>query len=273
MDCSFRIESPPPHPYLAAGGVMIRPARAAALTLLLAPAAPALAGDAFVSAPEPASAPRPPISRTILFPILLQAPVFGADVTLPSVDLPGGGTIRPAGSTTSSLNAAAFAGFRMDRENWLLEINGLYAGLSSERTLPRVTVDTNFKGGTATFGWRVYKDFLLMAGVRRMGLRVTATVEDFDSIRRTPGLWDPLVGVTWRGDVSRKWTLEAEFQGGGFGVGTDVDLAGTFTADWRFVDRFGLRLGYSVLHFKLSETKLGKTFETSQTLQGPAIGL
>jgi hypothetical protein len=216
-----------------------------------------------------------PISRTILFPVLVQAPLFGASVTLPKVSIPGGGggTELPTGTTDTSLNSAWFAGFRMDRERWMLETNGLYAGLSSERTLPRTTVDSRVIGGTATFGWRLGGDWLVTGAARRMGLKITATLEGFNPVTWRPGVWDPLLGLMWRHEAGRNWALEAEFQGGGFGVGSDVDLSGSFNADWRFAEHFGIRLGYSVLHFKVTDTVLTKEFDISQTMQGPSFGL
>jgi hypothetical protein len=45
-----------------------------------------------------------------------------------------------------------------------------------------------------------------------------------------------------------RWTFDAAFQGGGFGVGTDVDLHGDFYADRHVGDHFDRRLGYATLH-------------------------
>jgi hypothetical protein len=234
---------------------------------------PASAGLARERDEDDAGAAGRPISRNILFPILVQSPFFGADVTLPRVDLPGGGSFVPAGSTETSFNAAAFAGLRLDRENWLLEVTGLYAGLSSERQLPRITVESDVTSGTATFGWRVFGDFLLTGGIRRMAVNLKATVEDFEPVERKPGVWDPLVGLTWRRDAGPKWTLEVDVDGGGFGVGSDVDVSGALKADWRLSNRFGLRFGYSFLYFKVTDTRAGRTLEVSQTLHGPSLGL
>lgn len=231
-------------------------------------------GAAAQATPEPSPSPRPhSVSRTIVYPILAAVPLFGASVRLPPVDGPdGGGGEGPSGSTGSSFDGAALAGFRIDRDRWLFEISGLWAGLSAEREAPRVKVDSDVIYGTAVVGWRVYRDVLVTAGVRRMAVELGAEVEGFPRVERKPGVWDPLVGLTWRKPVGRSWLLEVAFQGGGFGVGADVDLGGHLLADWRFSDRFGLTLGYQVLHFKLSDTVAGKTLETTQTLHGPVLG-
>jgi hypothetical protein len=62
-------------------------------------------------------------------------------------------------------------------------------------------------------------------------------------------------------------------EGGGFGVGADLDLAGSMRADFRFPRHFGLTLGYSVLYLKLSDTKLNRTLEVKQTMHGPTFGI
>ncbi len=228
------------------------------------------AGAQPVTAPEPKPA-RHPVSRTIVYPVLATVPLFGASVRLPPIEGPGGGE-GPSGSTGSSFNGAALAGFRIDRDRWLFEVSGLWAGLSAEREAPRVKVESDVVYGNAVFGWRVYQDVLLTAGVRRMAVKLGAEVEGFPKAERKPGVWDPLVGVAWRKPVSRSFMVEAAFQGGGFGVGADVDLGGHLFADWRFSDRFGLALGYQILYFKLSDTVAGKTLETTQTLHGPVLG-
>ena len=62
-------------------------------------------------------------------------------------------------------------------------------------------------------------------------------------------------------------------EGGGFGAGADVDLAGSVRADVRLAGPVGLTLGYTVLYLKLSDTVAQRTFEIKQTIQGPVVGL
>ena len=74
------------------------------------------------------------------------------------------------------------------------------------------------------------------------------------------------------------WTLDGNFQGGGFGVGTDVDLSAEFHARWRVVKHVELRAGYSLLYFKLTvaDVSIGsfqRTLVAKQSLHGPEVGL
>ncbi len=62
-------------------------------------------------------------------------------------------------------------------------------------------------------------------------------------------------------------------EGGGFGVGADVDLAAGARADFKITRHVGLTFGYNVLYLKLSDTVRERTFEIKQTLHGPVAGL
>ena len=93
-----------------------------------------------------------------------------------------------------------------------------------------------------------------------------------------PCLWDPMIGVDWRGHVSDRWTIDANVQGGGFGVGTDVDLSGEVNASRRFGRHVDLRLGYEILHYKMTVANVHvgsyqRTLVSTQTLNGPSLGV
>ncbi|HTS59935.1 MAG TPA: hypothetical protein VMH03_20495 [Terriglobales bacterium] len=112
----------------------------------------------------------------------------------------------------------------------------------------------------------------MTGGFRYLGLPYNITFENFPTFLRRPSVTDPLVGLMWNRQVAKKWTLNLNLQGGGFGVGSDEDVSAVGKADWQFAKHFGLMFGYGVIHFQISDTKLGKTFKVSQTLNGPQFG-
>jgi hypothetical protein len=67
--------------------------------------------------------------------------------------------------------------------------------------------------------------------------------------------------------------LHVTGEGGGFGAGADVDLAGSARADLKITRHFGFTAGYSVLYLKLSDTLGQRTLEVKQTLHGPVVGV
>ena len=49
-----------------------------------------------------------------------------------------------------------------------------------------------------------------------------------------------------------KFEWHAAFDGGGFGVGADVDLGASFSVDWKPIPHFGLTAGYNLLYLKVA---------------------
>ena len=73
--------------------------------------------------------------------------------------------------------------------------------------------------------------------------------------------------------VGRTFEVHGIFEGGGFGVGADVDLGASLRADWKPIPHFGITAGYTLLYFKLTDTDAGRTFKVKQTLHGPVAGI
>jgi hypothetical protein len=214
-----------------------------------------------------------------LYPVYVWAPFLGAKATLPEFpnlpslpDVPG--EPHPGGNISSSLNGAAFFALRVEKSKWAAQATVLWAGLSAERTTdPRFKVKTDVIYGQAMGGREVLPDLWLEGGVRRLALNVGVTLLDYPEVSRKPGVWDPLFGVSYKHPFGKKWRVDLHADGGGFGVGSDVDYAFTGSLDWRFARHFGTSLGWGLLHVKISDTVAQRTLTLSQTLNGPILGL
>ena len=219
--------------------------------------------------------------KVTIYPIYGWLPVFGAHVNLP--DIPtvpgGGGATGPNGATVSgSFNGAGFAGFDIEKSRVVTHGAFLYASVSGDSTNPTAHLGMDIKFGEGFLGYKIIKDLSLEGGVRRMALKLTTSVGTRPEVVRNPGLWDPLIGMTWKHTMGRKWMLTAHFDGGGFGVGSDVTLGGSVRADWRFTKHFGVTMGLAALHFQVADTILDstrfeRTLKIRQTLYGPVVGL
>jgi hypothetical protein len=222
--------------------------------------------------------------RVTIYPILVQAPIFGASIDLPSV--PGDGGDGEAGdvsgTTDVTLDAAYMAGLKVEGDRWFAETQGTWAAISASRNAPRVVIDTDTVLFGARGGVRLFGGFSATAGVRHAAVSLDATLS-LPNLNTTihghtePGLWDPMLGVDWRARGNR-WDIEANFQGGGFGVGTDVDLAGAVIASRHFGRHVDLRIGYEALYYKftVADVNIGRfqrTLVSEQTLHGPSIGI
>ena len=98
--------------------------------------------SATAAAQDPSSQRKPAPFEVTIYPILVEAPIFGASIDLPALpSSPGGGGDEgsaQSGSTDISLNAAYMAGVVMRADRWFGELRGTWAALSASRTTPRV---------------------------------------------------------------------------------------------------------------------------------------
>jgi len=213
--------------------------------------------------------PDPNKLKIVVYPIEGIAPIFGASFRLPDTpSTPGGGS----GKTDTSLNGAALFGVTIQKSKWYGDFSFEYAGLSASRSNPHVGFDVDAKFASGLIGFDIWKHLYVTGGFRYLGLPYNIRLGNFGNFHRTPEVTDPLVGLMWNQQVSKKWTLNLNAQGGGFGVGCEEDISLIGKADWQFAKHFGLMFGYGGLHFEISDTKLGKTLKVNQTLSGPTFG-
>ena len=210
--------------------------------------------------------------KVTIYPILAWVPLgIGIDVTVPPVD--GGGGGDRAKIIDGRFDGAFFGGFSVSHRFWRIDAGGLWAAVGGDRPAnPLLKVDVDVVYANATGGVKVYKDLYVTAGVRRYALKYDITLGTRPSFQRKPGVWDPLIGVGWH-HVGDKLEVHTTFDGGGFGVGADVDIAASFRLDWKPISHFGLTGGYQVLYLKASDEVLSKTFAFTQTLHGPIAGI
>jgi hypothetical protein len=243
--------------------------------VLLVVVAVATAGAAGAQTQAPAGSGQSEGWKVTIYPILAWIPMgIGIDVDVPPADGAGGGAGAGGGGKIidGRFDGAFLGGFSVSRGIWRIDADGLWAAVGGDRPQnPKLTVDVDIIYAHATGGVRVYKDLSVTAGVRRYALKYDVMLADYPDFQRKPGLWDPLVGLRWD-HVGQKLEAHATFDGGGFGVGADVDVAGSFRLDWKPVTHFGLTGGYNILYFKASHTVRDRTFTFKQTLHGPIVG-
>jgi hypothetical protein len=223
-------------------------------------------GEALSPPPQTAGTPaeKPYGWHIAIYPALAWAPIFGTSVTLP-------GQPSPSGSTSSSLNGLFAAGARFEKGKWSADTMFMWAALSAQRQNPLVDVNLDLVLGDAMGGRTILPNLYVEGGVRSLALDIHATVGS-SSASRSPRYWDPLIGLTYRRELGRKWRILVHGDGGGFGVGSDVDISATARAEWQFARHFGIAMGYGGMHLSDSNTVDGKTLKISPTLHGPTFG-
>jgi hypothetical protein len=209
--------------------------------------------------------------RISIYPVLAWIPSgIDIDLSLPPSDVDGGF----AGEIVESRFDGAFlAGFSVDKAGWRLDFDGMWAAVGGDREQrPTFSVDADVIYFHVTGGRKIVKDLYATAGVRRFALKYVIDVDAVGVFERKPGVWDPIVGLAWH-TQRPKYEVHALFEGGGFGAGSDVELATSFRADWKPIPHFGITAGYQFLYFKIEDERRGRALQVKQTLQGPIVGI
>ena len=206
-----------------------------------------------------------------IYPVLAWIPSgIDIDLSLPPSEVDGGflGQI-----VESRFDGAYLGGFSAAKGGWRMDVDGVWAAVGGDRAqLPKFSVDADIIYFHVAGGRRIVKDLYATAGVRRIALKYVVNVDALGVFERKPGVWDPVVGLGWH-TQRRHYEVHAIFEGGGFGVGSDVELATSLRADWKPIPHFGITGGYQFLYFKVEDERRGRGFQVKQTLQGPMVGI
>lgn len=206
-----------------------------------------------------------------LYPLLGWIPLgIGAGIDVPPFDGGAGG----AGDVMDHrLDGALFGGVSISKANWRVDANLMWIAFGGDRVeAPAFSLDTDVVYGHGSFGVRIVPDLYASFGVRRLATRFDVKFANQPNFERTPGLWDPLLGLGYH-RLRRNLDVHAVFEGGGVGMGADVDLGGAVQLDFKPVRFFGISAGYNVLYLKISDDEHDTTFTVHQTLHGPVIGI
>lgn len=213
-----------------------------------------------------------------IYPILLWMPSYGLDLGLPPLPAVPGNPSLPAvdlsGKFDSNFGGAYAGGFDIRKAAWIVSMDGLWGQETiSGTTNAKATADLTAVYFHAAVGHRIYKDFYLTGGVRYISADIKLKLAGYPDFVRNPGVWDPLVGLAYRHSFGEKFKIKANFDGGGFGVGSDLDLGASVRADWIFSKHFGMNFGYGWVKTEITDTVASKTLTVKQTLSGPIVGI
>ena len=226
----------------------------------------------------PASAQQSDGWKFTVYPVLAWVPThIGIETNVNLPDNGGGGGAGGGGTAggkvvDTSFDGAFLAGFSATNRTVRIDFDGLWAAVGGDRPdRPEMSVDADVIYGRAVVGYALYKELFVTGGVRRMAVKYDIRIQGLDDFTRKPGLWDPIVGVNWHHEGAKvEW--HGVLEGGGFGVGADSDLGGSFRVDWKPIPHVGLTAGYSFLTFKLSKDFERRTLTAKQSLHGPIVG-
>jgi hypothetical protein len=212
--------------------------------------------------------------RTLIYPIHAWLPVFGADVRLPEVDNgDGSGVTIPQAQTSGNFNGAALAGFRLERRRLSVEGEFLWAGMSGNVTLPSFKLNLDTISGKLIGGVQIARALYVDGGVRRYAISMKASILDRPEVDWKPGIWEPVVGLTFRPEFRRTLRLFTQAEYGGIGDDSHKSSSVTALLEWRPMQHLTIGAGYGLMHLRADGTILTKPVHFSQTLNGPMLTL
>ena len=211
--------------------------------------------------------------RVAVYPVLGWVPL-GIDI---NVNVPPGDSAGPDGGggdiIEGRFDGAYLGGASAQKGRIRIDGDFVWAAVGGDRPeRPFLVVDTDLIYGHANVGFKVAPDLFITGGVRRIALSYDITINDFPRFSRTPGLWDPLIGLGWH-RIGEKLEWHGIIEGGGFGVGADVDVGAGLRFDWKPVRHFGITGGYYFMYLKGVDSVRAREFVYKQTLHGPTLGI
>jgi hypothetical protein len=210
--------------------------------------------------------------KVSVYPILGWLPL-GIDINVEvppgdGIDIGGGGDI-----IDGRFDGAFLGGLSVEKDRFRVDADIVWAAVGGDRLdLPRLAVDVDLIYGHGMAGFKVAQDLFITGGVRRLALDYAVKIGEQPTFERKPGLWDPLIGIGWH-RTGRRIDWHGTVEGGGFGVGADVDFGAGLRMDWKPLRVFGVTAGYNFLYFKATNTRNGRDFTFKQTLHGPTLGI
>ena len=212
--------------------------------------------------------------KVAVYPVLAWLPLgIEMNVDVPPIDGGGGGTGGGVDIVDGRFDGAFLGGVTAEKDRFRIDADFMWAAIGGDRPeRPLLTVDADLIYGHFTGGFKVAPEFFITGGVRRLAVDFDIRVNDQPNFNRKPGFWNPLIGVGWH-RVGEKLEWHGVVEGGGFGVGADVDFGAGLRLDWKPIAHFGLTGGYNFLYFKASNTVANREFTFKQSMHGPSLGI
>jgi hypothetical protein len=165
-----------------------------------------------------------------------------------------------------------FEGFKGD---WGFISDFSYVGISAEGELPPpdATITVDFKNFIvmASAAYRFDDRAFFYFGGRYYSVDPTITLPMGVTIDEKQGWVDPIVGIGWRPELSKRWTFASSVDVGGFGVASDFTFSAVAAFDYRLSRHAALFVGYRLLD--IDYTKESDQFAYDVKHSGPVGAL
>ena len=182
----------------------------------------------------------------------------------------------PFSKIWDNLHFGGMVHFDMKNDRWLLSSDLIYMNLQQS---------TDVAGGTATVtqtfveaagGYRVSREFTVLAGARLVDLggKLSFTGTNADRSGSQSKSWvDPFVGAQLNVALSERWWFDLHGDIGGFNVGSKLAWQAYADVGYRASDLVSVYLGYRALDMDYESGSGSTLFRYDVLTAGPQIGV
>jgi hypothetical protein len=122
-------------------------------------------------------------------------------------------------------------------------------------------------------GFKIAPALYADGGVRRVALNVTASILNFEPVTWKPGIWEPVVGLTFRPQLSKTVRIFTQAQLGFSGDDSSRSGAVNARVEWQPIRHLTFGGGWGWSYLRVDGTIVRGPVHLSQTLNGPIITL
>ncbi len=161
----------------------------------------------------------------------------------------------------------------MEKGRFAIEANVNYAGLKAERSTPFINLEVKVIAGAITGGVKIVEGLYAEAGARYHELDVTANLLTYPEVSWKPSTWRPLIGTTFRPDLTKRIGLYTHLDYSGFGGDALSSVNGQARVELRPIRHLVLTAGYGFSHLIADGEIRSKPIHLDYTLHGPILGI
>lgn len=175
----------------------------------------------------------------------------------------------PFDQAFENLEVAFTLHFEAWKGRWGILTDFSYLDLASDQTVGPLELNVSFDNLIAEVaGGYLFDDAsLIYLGARYYGVDSAVTGSQGRELQADKSWVDPIIGFGWRPALSKRWTLGATFDIGGFGIGSELTWKAAAVIDWQVGRFIALGAGYRALDIDYVDSSDGFAYDLRQ--QGP----
>jgi hypothetical protein len=175
----------------------------------------------------------------------------------------------------SNTKFGVMAGLLARKDRFSITGDFIYVRLGTDEQLPPFKIDveiipTMVEG---TGGYQIAKNVDVYGGIRFYSVENNITFNGPQTVEvdATKQWVDPIVGIRFSPELSKRFSVLTRFDVGGFGAGSDLSWQLHAYTLWHVTDKGSIAFGYRVLDIDYQEEG-GTQFQLDMQIKGPSVG-